>query len=103
MIRILIERELNTTLQKNNSFLHRNDMHVLTASSYEEALEIHRAERTKLIIMRSGLPGMSGEQFCSRIRQDAGLKNVAIIVVCENDKGAKDRLLKSGADAVYRQ
>jgi CheY-like chemotaxis protein len=103
MKKILIEQELNRILQKQNSFLHRNDMRVITAASNDEALEIHRAERANLIITQQNLPGMNGDQFCSLLRNDGALRDVAIIMVCPNNKRSSEQSLLSGANAVYRR
>jgi DNA-binding response OmpR family regulator len=103
MKKIVIEQETNGLLQKKNSFLHRADMRVFTTASNDEALEVHRAVRADLIITRFDTPGMKGDQFCALIREDAGRREVPIIMICANSKGARERGLRSGANAVYRR
>ena len=78
-------------------------MQVVTASSHEEALAIHRAEHLDLIITQVDLPGMDAVTFCSTIKGDAALSAVSIILVCENSKEARASGLRMGADAVYRR
>ncbi len=91
MKRILIARDLHTLLERGKTFLNRPDMTVLTADTSDEALAIHRAERVHLIITRLELPGMDCERFCSAIRDNADLRTVSIIVVCENKPAAIER------------
>jgi CheY-like chemotaxis protein len=101
--KILIASEINLVLQKKNSFLNRADMRVFTAATSDEALAIHRSEHLDLIITQLDLPGMPSGQFCSLIREDQALRDVAIIMVCANNQTARARSLRLGVQAVYRR
>lgn len=103
MKKILIAREIDELLQKRNSFLHRADMRVFTAATSDEALTIHRSEHPDLIITQLDLPGMTSEEFCALVREDPAHRDVAIIMVCANNKSARARSLRLGVQAVYRR
>lgn len=100
MKKILIAQEIYKILQRKNNFLNRADMMIFTAASHDEVLEIHRAERVDLIITQLDLPGITCEQFCSRIREDANLREVSIIMVCANNNSAKAQSARCRANAV---
>lgn len=100
MKKILIAQEINDILQQKNSFLERADMLVFTATSNDEALDIHRAERADLIITHLELPGMDVERFCSLIRQEAAPRAVSLIMVCSNSRSALEKSSRCRADAV---
>lgn len=98
--KILITQEISRILLEKTSFLNRADIRLFTASSNDEALEIHRAEHMDLIITDLDMAGMSSEQFCSLIRKNPDLRQVSIILVCACDASALARSSRFGADAV---
>ncbi|HOJ11206.1 MAG TPA: response regulator transcription factor, partial [Clostridiales bacterium] len=59
--------------------LKRNGFTVLEASSGEEALEMVKTYNPEIIILDIMLPGISGFEVCSRIRQD--MPEIIIIVL----------------------
>lgn len=100
MKKILIAQELNTVLQQQNSFLSRADVRVFTASSNDQVLEVHRAERMHLIIAELDMPGISSEQLYSLIRKDAELRAVSVLMVCPNTRAAIEQSSRCGVNAV---
>jgi len=52
-----------------------------SAGSAEEALDRMRGSTTKLIIVDWDLPGMSGVDFCRRLRQDPRLRELPVLVL----------------------
>lgn len=100
MKKILIAQELHALLSQDMAFLNRAGITVFSASSNDEALNIHRAERVNLIITQLNMPGMSTAQFCARIREEADLRAVSLIMVCENNPAEKEQSSRCKANAV---
>jgi CheY-like chemotaxis protein len=100
MKKILIARDLHTVLAPNETFLKRTDLMLFIASTNDEALKIHRAERVNLIITLLDMPGMASEQFCSMIREHEELRAVSMIMVCADTPEAIERSAQCGANAV---
>lgn len=81
MKKILIVDQITATLEQGKNILSRADFRVFTASSGEEALELHRAQHMDLIIVDVALQGMSVDNFCSAVRDDKLLRHVSIIML----------------------
>lgn len=85
------------TLMLMRALLREFGFEPLTASSGPEALEAVRRRRPRLVLVDRFMPGMSGEELIGRLRADAGLASVPILIL----SGAPmepDDLKKSGAD-----
>ena len=82
MKKLLIVGNIQQFMATGKNILNRADIKILTATSGEEALDIHKAERADLIITELDMPGISGDKLCSVIRKDEELKHVSIIIVC---------------------
>ena len=82
MKKILIVGNKQNFVALGKSILNRTGLEILTTTSAEEALGIHKTERADLIIAELDLPGMSGDRLCSVIREDEELRRVSIIIVC---------------------
>ena len=84
---------------------------VARASTAESALEELNRQLPALIIADFHLPGMQGDQFCRRVRMNAGTRGIPILMLTADealgiepaglDSGADDYLAKSaGPDAL---
>jgi DNA-binding response OmpR family regulator len=100
MKKIVIEKHINAHLRKKNSFLDRADMRVFTTTTTDEVLQIHRTVRVDLIIIPLDMPGMTSEQLCSHLREDAEQGAVPVIMVCAHMRRAIEKSARCGADAV---
>jgi DNA-binding response OmpR family regulator len=100
MKKVLIEHDIYDLLESSNTFLSRMDFTVVVAATNDELLNSHRAERADLIITKLDMPGMPSEKLCSLIRDDAGLREVSIIMVCENTRAAIEQSSRCRANAV---
>jgi CheY-like chemotaxis protein len=100
MKKIVIEESVNAHLRKKNNFLDRADMRVFTATTTDEVLQIHRTVRVDLIIIPLDMPGMTSEQLCSHLREDAEQGAVPVIMVCAHTRRAIEKSARCGADAV---
>jgi len=103
MKKVLISKDIHALLEKDKSFFDRTDLTVFVAATNDEALNIHRAKRVDLIITQLDMPGMASEKFCSLIREDADLRVVSMIMVCENTPAAIERGERCRANAVLLQ
>ena len=98
MHKLLIFETLKPFIEEG-SLLARKNIKVLTASSGEEILKIHRAEHVNLIITELKIPDMDGDNLCSIIRNDEALQKVSLIIICENDKSDIERCEACGVNA----
>ncbi len=99
MKKIIVIDDIKSSLKKKESFLNRSNIEIFTATSNEEALNIHKAEKVDLIITNLDMPEMSGEEFCSVIRKSEELCKVSIIIVSSNSKSDIERTSQCRANA----
>jgi len=70
-----------------------------TARAAEDALELLRRRRFDLVVMEPVLDGMSGLELCRRVRDDARLSDVPILVLSSHSAESDVRdALGAGAD-----
>ena len=100
MKKVLIADELHALLEQDRSFLDRADLQVFVASTNDEVLNIHRAERVDLILSKLDLPGMASEKLYGLIREDAVLRTVSTIICCANTPEAIKRSSQCRVNAV---
>jgi len=74
---------------------------ILTARDGPEALEIAQRERPDLVLTDLSMREMDGDELCRRIRHDADLRHVPVIVVTSgNSADEHERAVRAGADGV---
>jgi CheY-like chemotaxis protein len=74
--------------------------HLLAARSAEEALELLRDARPRLLLVDLQLPGMDGLELTRRLRADAAHAALVIVAVTAYAmKGDEDRARAAGCDA----
>ena len=98
MKNVLIVDDLAPYIEKEKTILQRADFKIFTATSGQEAIEIHTAEKMDLILADIDMPGMNGDEMCRVIRSRESLRKVSIILVCLGRKSDVDRCLSSGAN-----
>lgn len=79
--KIITTQNIETFLERGDTFLNRSDIRIVRVDSNEEALDIHRAEKADLIIADIDAHVMRGERFCSTIRESQGLQRVSLIII----------------------
>jgi CheY-like chemotaxis protein len=99
MKKILLVDDIAIFVDKEKSILSRADFKIYTATSGEEALEIHKAENMDMIVTDLDMPGISGDKLCSIIRQDDRLKHVSVIIVCNNSATDLARIARCQTNA----
>lgn len=100
MKRILVIGDRQHQLEKGDNVLSRPYLEVFSATSSEEALKIHREQKMDLIIADLDMPGISGDELCSRIRKKKEWKDVSLILVCRNEEVTIERCKACGANAI---
>lgn len=100
MKKIIIAEPIIRDIERNNTVFGRGSISVISAMSSEEILHLHGTHRVDLIITDFELPFMGAAKLCSLIRNDAGLKQVSIIVVCNATDAALAQCRETGANAV---
>jgi two-component system cell cycle response regulator len=97
--RILVVDDVPDNVEILDARLSSRGYAVVTASTGEEALEKVEAEPPHLILLDVMMPGMDGHQVARRIKDDAGLPFIPIILVTALNE-AEDVVqgLESGAD-----
>jgi CheY-like chemotaxis protein len=99
MKKILIADHLKALIEKEKNILSRDDIRIFTASTGEVALKIHRSLFMDLLVIDLDMAKMNGDEVCSIIRDDDTLKNVSIILLCDNNKTDIARCQKCRANA----
>ena len=100
MKKILIAHDIHESLEQHQTFLDRTDFRVFIAKTNDEAFKIHQAEHVDLIITRFDMPGMTGEHFCSLIRDDNQLRTASLLLICANKPEAIEQAGHCRANAV---
>ena len=103
MKKIIIARNLLDDLEESNTILKRSSITFFPAGSSEEILTLHGVKRADLIITDASLPLMGGAKLCSRLRSDATLEYVSIIVVCDETEDSVSPYREAGANVVIRR
>jgi CheY-like chemotaxis protein len=99
MKKILIVDHLKSHMDKEKSILDRADIKIFTAASAEEALGIHKSEKVDVIVADLDMPDIGGDRFCSMIRRDEALKQVAIIIACSGNRADIEKVRGCKANA----
>ena len=101
--KILVVQDIKSIILKGESFFNRENIQILTSSSNEEALSIHKDDQVDLIITNIDSPQMDGKTLCSLIRDDVFLRKVSIIIVYPDIKPYNDMLSQCRANAFIRE
>ncbi len=82
MKKILVDKTLETML---DAWVRQQpDLQLFVAGTNDELLSLHRAENVNVIISRLDAPGMQSERLFAEIRNDAALREVSLILFCND-------------------
>src|SRR3989338_5262285 len=70
MKKVLLVDDVKLFLELEKTLLNRSNLQIFTASSGQEALEIHKREKADLILCDLYMPGMNGDEVCKIIKSD---------------------------------
>ena len=104
MKKVLVVDNVKSILEREKSLLNRESFLVFSATSGQEAIEIHRKEKADIIIMDLDMPDMPGDEVCRVIRTDDELKKVSIILATlYGGEDEHERCKKAGANACIKK
>lgn len=83
--KVIIAEDIKEAIKNQRSFFDRTDLRIVGSSSNVEVLDLHRAVKADLIIIRPDMPGPGVSELCATIREDPALCHVSIIVVCPDE------------------
>ena len=96
--KILIAHDIKSLIEKRESFFNRENIKIISTSSNEDALSIHKEEQVDLIITRLDSPEMDGKTLCSIIRDSVFLQKVSIIMVYPDSQPATELISQCRAN-----
>jgi DNA-binding response OmpR family regulator len=99
MKKIIIASKLHSFIEKEKSILSRSYFRIFTTNSGKEVLEIHKAEKVDLIIIELDMPGINGDQLCTLVRKNAELRNVSVLIICNNSESDINKCTLCNANA----
>ena len=97
---LVVERD-EQVRELESYFLQEAGFTVEFAADGEEALELARVRRPKLIITEILVPRLDGLALCRRIKHDPDLKHASVLVL--SILSATVRAMEAGADAFLRK
>src|ERR1035437_4592977 len=96
---ILIVDDTPVNLKLTRILLVNEGYRVLTAASAEEALEVLRSYRPRLILADIQLPGMDGLEMTRLIKQDERTRDIAVVALTAFAmKGDEQKAMEAGCD-----
>jgi len=97
--RLLAVDDSITYLQELASQLREEDYVVILARSGEEALELLVTEQIDGILLDLIMPGLSGQETCKRIKQQATWRDIPLIMLtAHDDRDVMIECINAGAD-----
>ena len=103
MKKIIIADHLWQGLGKENSIFSRSGFKIFRAVTGEDVFRIHQSEKADLIIADLAMPGLAGDQLCSKIRKDDSLKDVSIIIVHSGKPSDREKCQDCGANLLIEE
>jgi len=100
MKNIIIANSILHAVEKSGTLFGRGGVKLHPADTSEQVLDLHRRIKADLIITEFSLPVMNGAQLCNAIRNEPGLKDVSVIIACEESKVFQAACRDAGANAV---
>jgi CheY-like chemotaxis protein len=104
MKKVLVVDNVKSILEREKSLLNRESFLVFSATSGEEAIQVHKKEKVDIIIMDLDMPDMPGDEVCRAIRSDDELKKVSIIIATlVGGEEETERCRNAGANLCIRK
>ena len=104
MKKILLVDGARYILEREKSLLDREALHVFTAGTAAEAIEIHKREKVDIIVMDLNMADIPGDEVCKMIRENPLMKKVSIILTSLIDSPEEwERCKVAGANACLRK
>ncbi len=103
MKKVIIAENILSAVGGEQSLFGRGGIKLYPARTSEDILALHRQRKADLIIADLALPVMGGAALMTRIRGDAALKAVSIIMVYDGKEASRVLCRDAGANAVISQ
>jgi response regulator RpfG family c-di-GMP phosphodiesterase len=100
MQKVLFSKDLISIVMRGENLLNRTDIMVFTAATTDDILKIHIEETLSLIVTKLDLPGTRSEAIFDIIWQSQYLKEVLVIMICEDNILHRTRCKRCGAHYV---
>jgi CheY-like chemotaxis protein len=100
MKKIIMANDLSGLLPRKETLLGRADLKVLLAATHDEMLAVYNREKADLILAQLDLPGMRAEELFGTIRNSRELREVSVIIVCQDTLANRERCKQCRANAV---
>ena len=98
---LLLVDDTELFLAMEKSFLERHDFILHTARSGLEALEKAKIIQPDLILLDLYMPDLSGDQVCSRLKEDPQFHQIPIIIATsEKNRTTLAKCIEAGCDAI---
>lgn len=99
MATVLVVEDTPSQMELMNIFLQEGGYTVIRANDAKEGLEKARQHQPDAIITDVVMPGMSGFEFCRKLKKDLDTKKIPIIFCSSKNKDI-DRIwgMRQGAD-----
>ena len=95
-ILIIDDQPFFITMQQN--ILKKQGFRVLSASNGQEGLVQAKQHKPDLVLLDVEMPGMDGFAVCEKLKQDAALKDIPVIILtATEDPKLNERAFKAGA------
>jgi CheY-like chemotaxis protein len=103
MKKVIIAQTILDAVEQSTTLFGRGSIKLYPVRSSEEILDIHRRIKADIIITEFSLPVMGGVRLCSAIRSEQGLKDVSLILSCDDNRVSQAACRDAGANAVIQK
>ena len=103
MKNVIIAQTVLDSIEQGGTLFGRGSITLHPARSSEDILELHRQIKADLIIAEFSLPVMGGVRLCSSIRSEPDLKDVSLIMYCDDNRVYQAACRDAGANAVIQK
>jgi len=103
MKKVIIAQTILDAIEQSTTLFGRGSIKQYPARTSEDILGLHQQIKADLIVTEHALPAMGGITLCSSIRGDSGLKDVSLIMYCDDTRLCQEACRDAGANAVIRK
>ena len=98
--KILIADDVNFFLKLEQSFLQRDEIDILTARNGQEAYDLVSLHQPDLVLLDMYMPEMNGDECCRRIKSQAELRHIPVIMVTAGEADQQAQCRDAGCDDI---
>lgn len=103
MKNVIIAQTILDAIELSTTLFGRGSIRLYPAASSEDILDIHRQIKADLIITEFSFPVMGGVRLCSSVRSDPSLRDVSLIIYCDDNRVFQAACRDAGANAVLKK